>query len=105
MPFVNVKMLEGRTAEQKKELVKAITAAMVDTCNAKADGTMVVIEDAAERIDEEVLVTITNAVQTSAGRLVFAKASPEPPSMRDAATKQERHTGPGPKESDADRDQ
>ncbi|MDP7189038.1 MAG: TRAM domain-containing protein [Phycisphaerales bacterium] len=69
------------------------------------DGTMVVIEDAAERIDEEVLVTITNAVQTSAGRLIFAKASPEPPSMRDAATKQERHTGPGPKESDADRDQ
>ncbi len=45
MPFVNVKMLEGRTAEQKKELVKAITAAMVNTCNAKADGTMVVIED------------------------------------------------------------
>ncbi|MDP6040007.1 MAG: 2-hydroxymuconate tautomerase [Candidatus Latescibacteria bacterium] len=45
MPFVNVKMLEGRTHEQKKELVKAITDAMVKTCNAKADGTMVVIED------------------------------------------------------------
>jgi uncharacterized protein YacL len=62
------------------------------------DGTMVVVEDAADRIDEEVLVTITNAVQTSAGRLVFAKAPPEPPSMRDAATKQQRHTGPSPKE-------
>jgi uncharacterized protein YacL len=66
------------------------------------DGTMVVVEDAAERIDEEVLVTITNAVQTSAGRLVFAKAPPEPPSMRDAATKQQRHTGPGPKEGPAE---
>ncbi len=45
MPFINVKMLEGRTHEQKKALVKAITDAMVETCGAKADGTMVVIED------------------------------------------------------------
>lgn len=45
MPFVNIKMLEGRTHEQKKELVKAITDVMVNICNAKADGTMVVIED------------------------------------------------------------
>ena len=47
MPFVNVKMLEGRTHEQKQALVKAITDAMVDTCGAKAEGTMVVIEDVA----------------------------------------------------------
>ena len=47
MPFINVKMLEGRTHEQKKALVKAITDAMVETCGAKADGTMVVIEDIA----------------------------------------------------------
>ncbi len=45
MPFVNVKMLEGRTRDQKRELAKAITDAMVTICNAKADGTMVVIED------------------------------------------------------------
>ena len=45
MPFINVKMLEGRTLEQKKELVKAITDVMVNVCNAKADSTMVVIED------------------------------------------------------------
>lgn len=45
MPFVNVKMLEGRTPEQKRALAKAITDAMVEICNAKADGTMVVIED------------------------------------------------------------
>lgn len=45
MPFVNVKMLEGRTHEQKKQLVQAITDAMVTICNAKPEGTMVVIED------------------------------------------------------------
>ncbi len=47
MPFINVKMLEGRTHEQKKALVKAITNAIVETCGAKAEGTMVVIEDIA----------------------------------------------------------
>ena len=45
MPFINVKMLEGRTHEQKRELARAITDAMVNICDAKADGTMVVIED------------------------------------------------------------
>ena len=45
MPFINVKMLEGRTHEQKRALAKAITNALVEICNAKADGTMVVIED------------------------------------------------------------
>ncbi len=47
MPFINVKMLEGRTHEQKKALVKAITNAIVETCGAKAEGTMVVIEEIA----------------------------------------------------------
>jgi uncharacterized protein YacL len=61
------------------------------------DGTMVVVENAAERVDEEVLVTITNAVQTSAGRLIFAKAPLEKTSLRDAAIGQERHRGMGPK--------
>jgi len=45
MPFVTVRMLEGRTSEQKKQLVKAITDALVETCNANADSTMVVVED------------------------------------------------------------
>ncbi|MCZ6633415.1 MAG: 4-oxalocrotonate tautomerase family protein [bacterium] len=45
MPFVNIRMLEGRTHEQKKELVKAITDAMVNICDAKPEGTMVVIQD------------------------------------------------------------
>ncbi len=47
MPFINVKMLEGRTHEQKSALVKAITKAMVGICDAKEEGTMVVIEDIA----------------------------------------------------------
>ena len=47
MPFVNVKMLKGRTEEQKRKLVEAITDAMVAICGAKAEGTMVVIEDIA----------------------------------------------------------
>lgn len=45
MPFVNVKMLEGRTHDQKKQLVEAITNALVDICNANPDSTMVVVED------------------------------------------------------------
>jgi 4-oxalocrotonate tautomerase len=45
MPFVTVKMLEGRTKEQKQELVKAITDAIVNTCDAPPEHTMVVIEE------------------------------------------------------------
>ena len=45
MPFVSVKMLRGRSAQQKKELVKAMTDAMVEICGAPAEGTMVVIEE------------------------------------------------------------
>ena len=36
MPFVNVKMLEGRTAEQKKRRVKAITESMAEICGCKS---------------------------------------------------------------------
>ena len=45
MPVVTVKMLDGRTEDQKRQLVRAITDAMVDICKAKPEGTMVVIED------------------------------------------------------------
>ncbi len=48
MPFITVKMLEGRTKDQKRELVKAITNAVVDICKAPADGTFVVIEEVAK---------------------------------------------------------
>ena len=45
MPLITVKMLDGRTQEQKRELVKAITDAMVEICGAKPEGTSVVIEE------------------------------------------------------------
>ena len=45
MPFIMVKMLKGRNQEQKRQLVKTITDAMVDICDANPDGTMVVIEE------------------------------------------------------------
>ncbi|NKB66388.1 MAG: 2-hydroxymuconate tautomerase family protein [Candidatus Latescibacteria bacterium] len=48
MPYINVKMLEGRSREQKRQLAKAITEAMVDICGAKPEGTMVVIEEHAK---------------------------------------------------------
>ena len=45
MPFIMVKMLKGRNQDQKRQLVQTITDAMVDICDAKPDGTMVVIEE------------------------------------------------------------
>ncbi len=45
MPIINVKMLEGRTEDQKRKLVKALTDAIVETCQAPVDGTTVVIEE------------------------------------------------------------
>ena len=38
-------MLSGGSTEQKRALVEALTAAMVDTCGADKDGTTVVIEE------------------------------------------------------------
>ncbi|MEM7629547.1 MAG: TRAM domain-containing protein [Planctomycetota bacterium] len=37
------------------------------------DGTMVVVEDGGERINETVDATVTSSVQTAAGRLIFAR--------------------------------
>lgn len=37
------------------------------------DGTMVVVEDGGERLGSEVRVTVTNVLQTSSGRMVFAR--------------------------------
>ncbi|MFT5206106.1 MAG: hypothetical protein ACI9GC_001415 [Phycisphaerales bacterium] len=39
------------------------------------DGTMVVIEDGGENIGEHVMVEVTNSLQTSAGRMIFANLS------------------------------
>lgn len=45
MPFVSVKLLTGRTQEQKTQLVKTITDALEEICGAPRDGTMVVIDE------------------------------------------------------------
>ena len=47
MPLVNIKMLEGRTLEQKKELVKRVTQAVVETTGATPENVSIVIEDMA----------------------------------------------------------
>lgn len=43
MPVVTINMWPGRTVEQKRRLVKAVTDAMVEHANAKPDGLHVII--------------------------------------------------------------
>jgi 4-oxalocrotonate tautomerase len=45
MPVVTVQMWEGRTLEQKRALVRAITEAMVEHADAKPDGLHVIIQE------------------------------------------------------------
>jgi len=37
------------------------------------DGTMIVVEEGRNKIGEKVLITVTSALQTSAGRMIFGK--------------------------------
>lgn len=46
MPAVTIVLKEGRTVEQKRELVKAVTEAIVRTTNAKPEAVHIVIHDA-----------------------------------------------------------
>lgn len=45
MPVVHIRMLEGRTVEQKKQLTEAITRAMVDVAQAKPEAVTIIIDD------------------------------------------------------------
>lgn len=45
MPVVTIEMYEGRTTEQKQELVEAITDAMVDHADAPRESLDVIIHD------------------------------------------------------------
>ena len=45
MPFISVRMLEGRDQEQKRDLVKAITDSMAEICGADPQHVHVVIEE------------------------------------------------------------
>ncbi|MBK9119669.1 MAG: PIN domain-containing protein [Phycisphaerales bacterium] len=46
------------------------------------DGTMVVAENARDKINEDVTLTITSVLQTSAGRMIFGRPEGEPPPGR-----------------------
>ena len=45
MPTLRVELMEGRTVEQKRELVKALTQACVDTLGSKAESVDVLLFD------------------------------------------------------------
>ncbi|MBL9118644.1 MAG: PIN/TRAM domain-containing protein [Phycisphaerae bacterium] len=71
------------------------------------DGTMIVVEGGAERVGSSVNAVVTNSLQTSAGRMIFARLADksETPGddsdsvgrMASAATHQPRATGRGPR--------
>ncbi|WP_096185921.1 2-hydroxymuconate tautomerase [Evansella halocellulosilytica] len=45
MPYVTVKMLEGRTDDQKRALVEKVTEAVSETTNAPKEKIAVIIEE------------------------------------------------------------
>jgi 4-oxalocrotonate tautomerase len=45
MPFVTIVLREGRSVEQKRELVKAVTEAIARTVNAKPEAVHIVVHD------------------------------------------------------------
>lgn len=45
MPYVTIKMLEGRTEEQKKAMVEKVTAAVSETSGAPEEKIVVFIEE------------------------------------------------------------
>jgi len=45
MPYINLKLAKGRTIEQKKRFVKAITKEAVEILNVKAEWVTVVIDE------------------------------------------------------------
>ncbi|MCR6098597.1 4-oxalocrotonate tautomerase [Salipaludibacillus agaradhaerens] len=45
MPIVTIKMLEGRTDDQKRALVEKVTEAVTETTQAPAERVSVVIEE------------------------------------------------------------
>jgi 4-oxalocrotonate tautomerase len=45
MPHVTIILKEGRSIEQKRELVKAVTEAVVRTVNAKPEAVHIVLHD------------------------------------------------------------
>lgn len=45
MPVVTIKMIEGRTDDQKRNLVEKVTAAISETVNAPKENVTIIIEE------------------------------------------------------------
>ena len=45
MPIIRVEMFKGRTREQKRTMVKALTDAMVESTGAKREAVWIVVSD------------------------------------------------------------
>ncbi len=45
MPIVQIEILEGRTVDQKRAMVKEVTDAICRTLNAKPDAVRIIIRD------------------------------------------------------------
>jgi len=45
MPYVTIILREGRSVEQKREMVKAVTEAIARTTNAKPEAVHIVVHD------------------------------------------------------------
>jgi len=45
MPVVHIRMLEGRTVEQKRQLAEAITKALVDIAKTTPEAVNIIIDD------------------------------------------------------------
>lgn len=45
MPYITVKMLEGRSDDQKKALIEKVTAAVIETTGAPEERVHVIIEE------------------------------------------------------------
>lgn len=48
MPMIHIEMFEGRTTDQKRELVREVTEAFVRTCGGTSQSVQVVISDVAK---------------------------------------------------------
>lgn len=45
MPFITVKLIEGRTLDQKREIVSGITKVVAEACNITEDRVYIFLED------------------------------------------------------------
>jgi 4-oxalocrotonate tautomerase len=48
MPIINVSLIEGRTVEQKRKLVAAVTDAVVKTLDVKPELVRIILQDMAK---------------------------------------------------------